>query len=100
MDPREFDELLSKYADVLVHVGLGIRKDQVLFIRAILEDAPLVRKVTASAYKAGAKYVDVQWNDELTSRLRFEHADPETINYFPDWMYHFYEGYMKNGEAQ
>lgn len=100
MNPQEFDELLSKYADVLVHIGLSVRKDQILSIRGILEDAPLIRKVTASAYKAGAKYVDVQWNDELTSRLRFEHADPESITYIPDWIFHFYEDYMKNGEAQ
>jgi len=100
MNPQEFDELLSKYADVIVHIGLSVRKDQILSIRGILEDAPLIRKVTASAYKAGAKYVDVQWNDEITSRLRFEHADPESITYIPGWTFHLYEDYMKNGEAQ
>jgi len=100
MNPQEFDKLLSKYADVLVHIGLGIRKDQILMIRGILEDAPLIRKVTASAYKASAKYVDVQWNDEITSRLRFEYADPESIIYIPDYMIHLYEDYMKNGDAQ
>ena len=100
MNPQEFDELLSKYADVIVLSGLNVRKDQILSIRGILEDAPLIRKVTASAYKAGAKYVDVLWNDEPSARLRFEHADPESITYLPDWIFQRYEEYMKNGEAE
>ena len=100
MNPQAFDELLSKYADVIVRIGLNVRKDQILSIRGILEDAPLIRKVTASAYKAGAKYVDVLWNDEPSARLRFEHADPESITYLPDWIFQRYEEYMKNGEAE
>ena len=100
MNPQAFDELLSKYADVIVHIGLNVRKDQILSIRGILEDAPLIRKVTTSAYKAGAKYVDVLWNDEPSARLRFEHADPESITYLPDWIFQRYEEYMKNGEAE
>jgi len=100
MNPQEFDKLLSKYADVIVQIGLGIRKDQILSIRGILEDAPLIRKVTASAYQAGAKYVDVLWNDEPSSRLRFEHADPENLTYNPDWILQRFEDYMKNGEAE
>ncbi|MEP7134228.1 MAG: aminopeptidase [Chloroflexota bacterium] len=100
MNPQEFDKLLSKYADVIVQIGLGIRKDQILSIRGILEDAPLIRKVTTSAYRAGAKYVDVLWNDEPSSRLRFEHADPESLTYHPDWIFQRFEEYMKNGEAE
>ena len=99
MDTQEFETLLGKYADVVVGIGLAIRKGQVLSIRAILEDAPFVRKVVASAYRAGAKYVDVNWIDEASERLRFEHADPETITYIPDWAYTRLEEYYKNGDA-
>ncbi|NTW13064.1 MAG: aminopeptidase, partial [Anaerolineales bacterium] len=78
MDEQQFDAMLSKYADVVVKIGLNLRKGQILAIRGILEDAPFIRKVTESAYKAGAKYVDVLWNDEPSQRTRFEYADPET----------------------
>ncbi len=100
MNEQEFDQLLSKYADVVVRVGLNLRKGQILSIRAILEDAPFIRKVTESAYKAGAKYVDVMWNDEGSARTRFEYGDPEDITYIPDWIFTRFEEYMKDGNAE
>lgn len=92
--------MLAKYADVVVRVGLNLRKGQILSIRAILEDAPFIRKVVQSAYKAGAKYVDVLWGDEPSNRARFEYAEPETITYIPDWIFTRYEEYMKDGNAE
>ena len=100
MNEQEFDQMLEKYADVVVRVGLNLRKDQRLSIQGILEDAPFIRKVTESAYKAGARYVDVLWTDERSTRIRFEHADPETITEMPDWMLVRYEEYCKRGDAR
>ena len=100
MDEQQFDATLSKYADVVVKIGLNLRKGQILSIRGILEDAPFIRKVTESAYKAGAKYVDVLWNDEPSQRTRFEYADPETITYIPDWILQRYEEFYKDGNAE
>ena len=100
MNEQEFDRMLTKYADVVVKVGLNLRKGQKLSIRAIIEDAPFVRKVAESAYKAGAKYVDVLWNDERISRIRFEHADPETLSEVPNWLLSRYEDHYQNGEAE
>ena len=100
MEPQEFDKLLSKYADVVVQVGLNLRNDQRLAIRAILEDAPFVRKVTESAYKAGARYVDVQWTDEASARIYMEHADDEALIDVPDWILTRYEEFYKRGDAE
>ena len=100
MDQQKFDTLLSKYADVVIHIGLNLRKGQILSIRAILEDAPFIRKVTESAYKAGAKYVDVLWSDEGSARSRFEYGDPENVTYVPDWMFNRFEEYLKDGNAE
>ena len=36
MDEQEFDRLLSKYADVVVQVGLNLQKEQILSIGGIL----------------------------------------------------------------
>ena len=99
MNEQEFDRMLAKYADVTVRIGLNLRKDQCLSIRGILEDAPFIRKVVESAYKAGAKYVDVLWTDEKTSRLFFEYASPENIEYIPDWLLSRFEGYYSRGDA-
>ena len=100
MNQQEFDQMLSKYADVVVQIGLGLKKDQVLCIDGILEDAPFIRKVVKSAYQAGAKYVDVLWSDEALGRVHFENADPKNITYFPDWPFSRREEYYKNGDAR
>jgi aminopeptidase len=100
MNEQEFDRMLTKYADVVVKVGLNLRKGQKLSIRAIIEDAPFVRKVAESAYKAGAKYVDILWADERIARIRYEHADPETLTEVPNWLFSRYEEHYQNGEAE
>lgn len=100
MDTQEFDKLLSKYADVVVQVGLSLRNDQRLTIRAILEDAPFIRKVTESAYKAGARFVDVLWSDEPSERIRMEHADDDALVEVPDWVVTRFEEYYKRGDAE
>jgi len=99
MEEQDFGKLLSKYADVIVQIGLGLRKDQVLFIDGILEDAPLIREVAKSAYLAGAKYVDVSLSDEHLVRARYEYIAPENLTYIPDWIFSRYEEYYKNGDA-
>lgn len=100
MNEQEFDKMLGKYADVVVKVGLNLRKGQILGIRAIIDDAPFIRKVAESAYKAGAKNVDVMWADEQITRTRYELADPESLTEFPDWIFTRFEEHYKNGDAE
>jgi len=100
MTESEFYQLLSKYADVVVRVGLNLRKGQRLLLRGILDDAPLMRKVTERAYKAGAVYVEPIYTDEQIARIRFEHADPESITEVPDWIVTRYEEYYKRMDAE
>src|ERR1041384_6849808 len=100
MTETEFDQMLGKYADVIVKVGLNLRKGQRLFIRGILDDAPLIRKVTESAYKAGAVFVDVMLTDERLNRIRLEHADPETLAEIPNWFSVRYEEHYQRMDAE
>jgi len=100
MNETEFNHLLGKYADIIVRIGLNLRKGQRLIIRGILEDAPLIRKVTESAYKAGAIYVDVLYTDERLTRIRYEHADPETLTEVPNWIYARFEEYYQRMDAE
>jgi aminopeptidase len=99
MNEQEFDQLLTKYADVTVRIGLNLRKGQCLSVRGILEDAPFIRKVVESAYQAGAKYVDVLWTDEKVTRLFFEYANAENIELIPDWLLPRFEEYDQRGDA-
>ena len=86
MDQHEFMQMLEKYADVIVRVGLNLQENQHLSIYAELQDAPLVRQITKSAYRAGAYYVDAVFIDEELIRSRFQHARPESLTEVPDWI--------------
>ncbi len=99
MNESDFNKALEKYADITVMTGLNLQKGQRLTIRAELEDAPFVRKVVESAYKAGAVFVDVMYFDEKIDRIRFEQANPETITEIPDWTAKRYEEYRSRGDA-
>ncbi|MFQ5577721.1 MAG: aminopeptidase, partial [Anaerolineae bacterium] len=80
-----FEQNLQTYADLVVKVGLNIRPGQRLVIRAPIETAPAIRLVAASAYRAGARLVDVMWSDEAITLTRFNYAPRDSFEEFPTW---------------
>ncbi len=106
MTTTDFEQNLDKYAEIIVKVGLNIRAGQRLLIGAsaaiggaLIETAPLVRRVTEHAYRAGAQYVDVVWHDEQLDRLRFEHAPRDSFDEFPAWKADLAVEYGQRGDA-
>ncbi|MDM8528727.1 aminopeptidase [Anaerolineales bacterium HSG24] len=81
-----FEQKLRNYADLAVNVGIGLQPGQTLIIRDVpLESAPFVRLIAESAYKAGAKLVDVIWKDDALILTRFQHAPRDSFSEFPTW---------------
>ena len=80
---ENFNELLKKYADFIVRVGVNPQPGQTLIIRCPLEAAPLARLCVRSAYEAGARDVQVDFADEeaalaaQNAGLEIEGATPE-----------------------
>lgn len=85
MTLENFDQLLQKYADVIIHKGIQISADDYLLINADIEQAPLVRLLTQTAYKAGAKKIKVTWADDHLTRLGFENQSIETLIDIPQY---------------
>lgn len=81
----EMQQALRQYADLAVQVGLNLRAGQRLIVRAPLQTAPLVRLIAASAYRAGASLVDVQWRDDELTLIRFQEAPRDSFEQFPSW---------------
>lgn len=89
----DFEKNLDKYAEVIVKVGLNIQPGQRLligmpfydFLGTPIELAPLVRLVVTHAYKAGARLVEVMWNDEQMELIRYRHAPRDSFEEFPTW---------------
>mgnify|MGYP000559051682 CR=1 FL=1 len=69
---ENFNELLKKYADFIVRVGVNPQPGQTLIIRCPLEAAPLARLCVRSGFEAGARDVQVVGSDNAVSRTRME----------------------------
>ena len=80
-----FEKNLEKYAELVVKVGVNIQPGQVLIVNAPIETAELTRRIVAKAYDAGAKYVQVDWDDERITRIRYEKAPTDSFGYYPQW---------------
>ena len=79
-------EQLSAYADLVVGAGVSLRPGQRLLVNAEHDHAPLVRAIAASAYDAGAAYVDVLYSDPFVRRTLVAAAPDEAIGSTPSWM--------------
>jgi aminopeptidase len=84
---------LAAYAELIVRVALNLRRGQRLLIIGPLayggvspEAEPLVRHVTDSAYRAGARYVEAIWGDEALTLTRFAQAPRDSFDDFSRWL--------------
>ena len=82
---ENFDELLKKYADFIVRVGVNPQPGQTLIINCPLEGAPLARLCVRSAYEAGARDVQVNWSDDAVARARMELGSEERTATRTNW---------------
>lgn len=83
IDPTKLDKL----AEVAIKVGLQLQKGQDLVLTAPLVAVPLVRLITAHAYKAGASTVTTFYSDEETTLARYRHGHDESFDRAPNWLY-------------
>lgn len=65
-------ELLAKYADVAIRIGIGLTPGDRLLINSSVDAVEFTRTLVEQAYEAGAVNVDVLWSDDAVSRARFE----------------------------
>lgn len=80
------EDFLRKYAELAVKTGVNIQKGQLLVITSPIECAPFTRLATEIAYEAGAKDVIVQWNDEISTKIKYLKAPEEVFDTIPKWM--------------
>jgi aminopeptidase len=100
------EQTLDIYADLTVHVAINLQPGQRLLIigplmngGVALEAATLVRRIAASAYRAGAELVEAIWGDEALQLVRFHHARKETLGEFSAWLPRALEAHAKAGHA-
>src|SRR5215213_9786627 len=80
------DVTLERLADLAIGFGCNLREGQILAISGEPGKERLVRALAESAYKRGAKFVDVGWFDPWVKRARIEHAAEDTLDFVPPWI--------------
>ena len=79
------DATLARLADLVVGFGANVQQDQIVAIGCEPGKEYLVRALAASAYRHGAKFVDIGWFDPHVKRARIEHARADTLDFVPTW---------------
>jgi aminopeptidase len=79
------DATLARFADLVIGFGANVQQDQIVAIGCEPGKEYLVRALAASAYRHGARFVDVGWFDPHVKRARIEHARPDTLDFVPSW---------------
>jgi aminopeptidase len=95
-----FDQKLDRLAEVAVRVGAGLQPGQELVITAPIDALPLVRLITAHAYKLGAKLVTTFFADDATTLARYQFAQDNTFDYAPTWYYDAIAAAYRSGAAR
>lgn len=81
------DLYLDRLAQVAVHTGLNLQPGQDLVLTAPVEALPLVRRIAAAAYRAGAGVVTPIFSDPDVTLARFQHGQDTTFDRAADWLY-------------
>jgi aminopeptidase len=77
---------LERYAELAVRVGANVQAGQTLFLTGHLGHAPLIERIAREAYRAGAAYVDVRYNDDRIRRAMVELGPEAALAYTPPWL--------------
>src|SRR5260221_11886976 len=91
MTTQTHQELLQKYAEAIVKVGLNIRAGQRLIINNALSQGitpagrALGYEVAKAAYAAGARYVQPIWGDEGMMRIRLQNTPATSCNEYQNF---------------
>ena len=77
--------ILRKYARLIARVGANIQKGQEVLITCGLDQPKFVELLVDECYKAGAKYVKVEFTYQPLVKLHFRHCSVTTLSTVLDW---------------
>lgn len=88
-----------RYCDLVVQLGANVKEGQDVCVLCQVEHVDLAREMTASAYRAGARYVSVQYWDPVVKLHRLRHARADSLDYIPAWWDHMMEELVSSRSA-
>ncbi len=81
------EQKIDKLAELAVKTGVSLQKGQDLLLTSPIEALPLVRRVVAHAYKAGANLVTPLFSDPEITVSRFKYASDQSFDKATNWLY-------------
>lgn len=89
----------EKYADLIIKVGINLKKGKEVVIVAPVMAHEFVRVLTKKAYEAGASRVIDAYQDEELLKLYLENASDETLHEFVAWKMDGIVSHLKTGAS-
>jgi aminopeptidase len=93
-------DLLARYARLVIRVGINLEPGREVAIRAMIEHAPLVRALVKAGYEAGARSVEVDYQDMEVLRSQIGLAPEEAVGTAPRWMFERLDDVREQRRAQ
>ena len=78
-------EEVRRYADAVVHACLGLAENDLLVVSASIAHRELAIALAESGYRAGARLVEVLYEEPYARAARIRHAADEDLGYVPPW---------------
>ncbi len=77
---------LQNFAELAVRVGANMQKGQEVVIRCDVQCAEFAHLIAEKAYRFGAKFVHMQWRDEVLGRINMLGASKEALTEVPEYL--------------
>ncbi len=77
--------MLTKYAKLVVEVGVNLQKGDTLVINCTHEGLELARKISQQAYLAGARKVELMFSDEQMALLNYTYMSEQDLTTLDKW---------------
>lgn len=77
--------LMRKYAKLAVQKGVSLCKGQGCVINSSVETYEFAEMVAEEAYRAGAKWVRIDWSDQAFTRLSYRHESATQLSRVEKW---------------
>lgn len=76
---------IKKYAKLIVRIGANVQKGQSVVVSCSVDQADFCALVVDECYKAGAKYVTVNWSYDKVTRLHYRNESIRTLSTVLKW---------------
>jgi len=94
------EDLLDRYAQLIVRSGVGVAPGQELLMTAPVDAIPLVRRIIEHAYKAGATLVTTLYGDDAATLARFKYAPDKSFDAASGWLFDGMANAFRAGAAR